>query len=541
MPARAAQQHAARQRAGGIPSAQALLVAPVQQQAGRHGAAARLLRQQRDADAVRQRLANHAGLDIGRRGVERLPGAERFPAAVIGQRLLEVGRRRDGGTVGVAGRQEHAEHPIGRFEVGARDALHVGHADCAQAVAVEEEQAPVADRLELGQRLHQRAGVALRLVEIVQQLGLGAADLVGAHRVLADALQRAEQRVARRIDRGALGQPGAEGRKSGIVQRALGGPAVARQPFLHQRAVQTPGGRVAEHAHQDVERGVVGVAAGGDAVQGADQRRFAAAAQGDGARAVLHRLHGVERRQRARRARDRAEVLLHQLQRARGLETPGDDQQRVVGLVPGAVEALEARNRHVLDVRSRADDRVAVVVPAEGELERALEQHRAGVVLAHLELVAHHRHLALEIGLGDERVDHPVRFHAERPLQVGLARRHGLEVVGAVVGGGAVPARAAAGELALEVGMVRRALEHHVLEQVRHALLAVALVARADQVGDVHRHGVGAGVRHGEDAQAVVEPVFGHALDRGDLLRRFGGRGSCPPRAGAARPFRRRW
>ena len=50
---------------------QALLVAEVQREARHHAAAARLLRQQRDADAVRQLLAHYARLDVGGCRVER--------------------------------------------------------------------------------------------------------------------------------------------------------------------------------------------------------------------------------------------------------------------------------------------------------------------------------------------------------------------------------------------------------------------------------------------------------------------------------------
>ena len=64
-----------------------------------------------------------------------------------------------------------------------------------------------------------------------------------------------------------------------------------------------------------------------------------------------------------------------------------------------------------------------------------------------------------------------------------------------------------------------RALEDHVLEQVGHAGLAVALVPGADQNGHVDRDGRPRRLREKQDAGAVGEPVFGHAFDRGDLLR----------------------
>ena len=69
-----------------------------------------------------------------------------------------------------------------------------------------------------------------------------------------------------------------------------------------------------------------------------------------------------------------------------------------------------------------------------------------------------------------------------------------------------------------DVGVGGRALEDHVLEQVGHAGLAVALVPRADQDGQVDRD-LGTGrVGEQEHAQAVIEPVLGDPLHARDLL-----------------------
>jgi hypothetical protein len=204
----------------------------------------------------------------------------------------------------------------------------------------------------------------------------------------------------------------------------------------------------------------------------------------------------------------------------RRVEPPAHDQQRVVGLVPGPVERLQPVDRHQLDVGARADDRVAVVVPAECKPLHAGEEHAPRVVLAHLELVAHHGHFAVEVALGDARADQPVCFEADRPVQVRVARRKRLEVCGAVVRRRAVVARAAAHELLLDVLELVRILEQQVLEQVRHSLLAVAFMARPDQHGQVDGHRIDARIGHGEHAQAVRQPIFGDTLDGCDRLQR---------------------
>jgi hypothetical protein len=518
---RAAHQHAPGEAARHFAVHEALLVAPVQCEVGHHAAAAGLLGQQRGADAVGQRAPDHARLDVLRRGIEGLTKAHALAALVAGERGLQVGRRRDLRALGAFGRHEHSEHAVGRLEKLLGDALHVLERDLAQPVAIQEEQAPVADRGKLRKGAHERRGLEFAFLEVVQQPGAGPLDFLGGDLVPAQIFDHLEQRATRRLELAVLGQRGAEIDEARVVQPALAAPDGAGKAFLHQRAVQAPGGHLAEQAGEHIDRRVVGMAARRHAVQRVHDLVVADAPQGDVALAVLRRLLRIENRQLAGGLRNRPELPADELERARLLEAPGDDEQRVVGLVPGAVEGLQPVDRHLLDIRARADDRVAVVVPGEGELLHALEQHAAGVVLARLELVAHHRHLAVEIALAHERVDHPVGLHPERPLEVVAARRKRLEVVGAVVGGGAVVAPAAARELLLDVGMALGALEQEVLEQVRHAFLAVAFVARADEVHDVHGDGVDPRVGQQQHAQAIGEPVLAHAFDGHHLLRKF--------------------
>src|SRR5262249_55642689 len=95
----------------------------------------------------------------------------------------------------------------------------------------------------------------------------------------------------------------------------------------------------------------------------------------------------------------------------------------------------------------------------------------------------------------DEGIDHAVGFQIEGPLDVFFGRLKGLEVVGAVVGSGAVRARTMLCQFLGDIGVLGAALEDHVLQQVRHAAFTGALVSRADQVGDVHGGGWLGGIR----------------------------------------------
>jgi PleD family two-component response regulator len=105
-----------------------------------------------------------------------------------------------------------------------------------------------------------------------------------------------------------------------------------------------------------------------------------------------------------------------------------------------------------------------------------LVQHSHGVVLTHLEFVADHRKLLVEVFFLDEGIHHAVRFQVERPLQVLVGGFKCFEVIGAIEAGGAVPLAAVLGNLLHDIGVFRAALKQHVLQQVRHAAFAVAFV-----------------------------------------------------------------
>jgi hypothetical protein len=72
--------------------------------------------------------------------------------------------------------------------------------------------------------------------------------------------------------------------------------------------------------------------------------------------------------------------------------------------------------------------------------------------------------------------------------------------------------------------MARRALEEHVLQQMRHARLAVTLLPRTHQHRQIHGHLGLRVVGKKQNPQAIVELVFADAFDGGhQFWRRAGG------------------
>ena len=355
---------------------------------------------------------------------------------------------------------------------------------------------------------------------------LARVDLVGRRRIGRDRRDRVHHRLAHLVERLVVAERRGRGDEARIVQ-LLEAHADRRAPSCcrpapcrgvrcrRRRRVR----RRRDHdAGQHFERGRIRMGERRRVPCGHHHRGRSHAAQLDEPLAVLRGLDRVRRVQRARRPRNRADRVGHHRERLRGVELSGDDEHGVVRLVVLAIERRQPIDRHALDVGARADDGLAVVVPEVGRRDDALLEDVLGVVLAALELVAHDGHLGVEQRLLHPHVDHALGFESERPPEVLVAGRDGLEIVGAVVVRAAVPLRAVVGQFLLDVAVVRRADEVQVLEQMRHAGLAVALEARADQVRHVDRD---LGVRRiGEqqDAQPVGIRVFGDAAEAGFLL-----------------------
>ena len=115
-------------------------------------------------------------------------------------------------------------------------------------------------------------------------------------------------------------------------------------------------------------------------------------------------------------------------------------------------------------------------------------------VLAVLHFVPDHRHFGIQILLQHGHIDHAGGFQLQRPTQVLVARVEGLVVHRLVVASGAVEvAPTAVGEFLEEFPARLGGLEHHVFQQVGHAGLAVAFIARANLVDHIDG-GLGLGV-----------------------------------------------
>ena len=242
------------------------------------------------------------------------------------------------------------------------------------------------------------------------------------------------------------------------------------------------------------------------------------AAQFDKPLAVLRRFNCVRRLKGARRFRNRGDRVADHRERSRDIELSSDDQHGVVRLVVLAIEVGQPIDGNLFEIGARADDRLAVVVPEVGGGHDALFEDVLCVVLATFELVAHHGHLGIEQRLFHSHVDHALGFQSQRPPKIRVAGGHGLEIVGAVVVRGAVPLRAVVGQFLLDVAVIGRANEVHMLEQMRHSGFAVSLKARADQVrhvdGDLWVRRIG----EQQDAQAVGIVVLGEAAEARLLL-----------------------
>ena len=178
-----------------------------------------------------------------------------------------------------------------------------------------------------------------------------------------------------------------------------------------------------------------------------------------------------------------------------------------------------------------AADHVAVIGMLLGkqQVHHLFVGHTVGPALALAALVAHHVPL-----IGQQhpveplhQETHAVALQPQRQLQ--LVRGHGLEVIRAVEVGGAVHVRGARALHNLDVRLlahVLRALEHHVLKQMRKPGTTRPLVERAHVVPEIDRHQRQPVILMRNHGQAVRQRVFGKR-DLRQLVLHLRGRNRC--------------
>ena len=208
---------------------------------------------------------------------------------------------------------------------------------------------------------------------------------------------------------------------------------------------------------------------------------------------------------------DGAEVLLDQAFCLRRVEVAGDAQAGVGGVIVAAEEVGDVLARGLGDVFHRADRRpaIGVIGRIERGQDRFVDQAVGAVLVALTALVLDHVPLIVEFRLrhGREQEAHAVRFHPEGQFQV--IRGHGLPIVRAVHGGRAVqPPTHRLDRPEVDLVVVLRALEHHVLEKVGEPGPARPLVLGTDVIPDVHADNGRGVVFVQDDIQTVGKRKF---------------------------------
>ncbi|HMD03156.1 MAG TPA: hypothetical protein VKG44_09365, partial [Candidatus Baltobacteraceae bacterium] len=286
-----------------------------------------------------------------------------------------------------------------------RDALHVGNGHLSPAIAFEEEQAPIAARHRVGER----RGECLRAVdnafELVQRPRANALELGGSDRLRRDVFQRGKHGVARLRQRLVACDLGEKHHDSRVAHAPVVTLDGTREMRIDESVIKPPRGRRGHDLGERVHGDEIGTRLRHGVIQRTDELRVTDTAQNDLPFAILHRLIRVEGRKLAHGPRQGAEVLCDQAQCFIDIERARHDQHRIVRLVVQAVERLQVLDVDAFDVGAGADRFLAIVVPLERCREHALHENAARVVLAAFHLVAHHRHLAVEILAGNERID----------------------------------------------------------------------------------------------------------------------------------------
>jgi hypothetical protein len=207
----------------------------------------------------------------------------------------------------------------------------------------------------------------------------------------------------------------------------------------------------------------------------------------------------------------RAEIALRQRDHRVSLHIPRHHQGGVVGRIPVRVPVARILRGHVLQVIHPADDGAAVGMRLVGGRHQALIHDRLRLVVGTQPALFHH-HLDLlgEQLVADDEVGHAVGFQLHRQLQPVFL--HLLEIRRVVAAGERVLAPARSGDAPGKLARrhVLRALEHHVLEHVRHPGGAVEFVHRTGPVPYLRHHHRRTTVFLHDHPHAIVQRDVGH-------------------------------
>ena len=206
-----------------------------------------------------------------------------------------------------------------------------------------------------------------------------------------------------------------------------------------------------------------------------------------------------------RRGRHGAEAVFHGAQHGVGIEVAYGHEDHVVGYVPGVEDA-----QHVVPLDGpygllEADDRTAVRVCGEGQVEEALGDFMVRTVLAAAELLQYHLLFPLQFGRVEKGVQNGVAQHVETGLPETAGQGnviHRLVVIRPRVHR-AAGALDEGGDFAVREAV--RALEQHVLEDVRNARHRRVLVGAAKPHPRLQGDNRRAVVLQQHHLQAVIE------------------------------------
>ena len=395
--------------------------------------------------------------------------------------------------------------------------LHIGQLSVTHPVPLQEEEPPIA----LGHGFAHGNAHGLRVAETLfpafEPSGLGAFEFFCSDGLGRHGLQGAQQFIPRSV--GAL--PGTElcteDGKTRLSQCPSESKGAGGKLFFSQPLVQTACWGVAQNQTEQLHCREVGMGRRWDVITRVDQGHATFAAQGNAALAVLGGIQCVGRWQRhgtdSQWLLQGSKGLIHPGQNLLLVELARDDEGGVVGLVIPAIKGLQARNIDVLHITACTYGAFAVVVPLVHGGQGFFKQDTSGAVLALLHLVAHHSHFRIKVFAGDEAVDHGIGLPGQVPAQVVVVGRKTRGVVGAVIPGAAVGGEAPLVEVGPDLGVLGGTLEQQMLQQMRHAGLAVTLLPRTHAVGHVDRCGGFGFVRYQEQLQTVGEAVFLYAFD----------------------------